>query len=72
MMVNTQALLERMKALGITQKTIANLWGCAQCTVSLKLGNKRPLMLSEALSLQAMLLIRDAEFCSYFLSPEVA
>nr|DAQ53193.1 MAG TPA: Regulatory protein [Bacteriophage sp.] len=71
-MVNTQAVLARMKELGMTQKTIANLWDCAQSTVSLKLGNKRPLLLDEALKLQAALQISDAEFCSYFLSPEVA
>nr|DAF37416.1 MAG TPA: Protein of unknown function (DUF739) [Caudoviricetes sp.] len=71
-MVNTQAVLTRMKELNITQKTIANLWGCAQCTVSLKLGNKRPLLLDEAMKLQALLQIGDTEFCSYFLSPEVA
>lgn len=71
-MVNTQAVLARMKELNITQKTIAKLWDCAQCTVSLKLGNKRPLLLDEAMKLQAALQISDEEFCSYFLSPEVA
>lgn len=71
-MVNSQAVLARMKELNVTQKTIAKLWGCAQCTVSLKLGNKRPLLLDEAMKLQAILQISDAEFCSYFLSPEVA
>lgn len=71
-MVNTQAVLARMKELNITQKTIAQLWGCAQSTVSLKLGNKRPLLLDEAMKLQAALRISDVEFCSYFLSPIVA
>lgn len=71
-MVNTQAVLARMKELNITQKTIAQLWGCAQSTVSLKLGNKRPLLLDEAMKLQAALRISDVEFCSYFLSPVVA
>lgn len=71
-MVNTQVVLARMKELNVTQKMIAKLWGCAQCTVSLKLGNKRPLLLDEAMKLQAVLQISDAEFCSYFLSSEVA
>lgn len=71
-MVNTPVILARMRELNVTQKTIANQWGCAQCTVSLKLRNKRPLLLDEAMKLQALLQIGDTEFCSYFLSPEVA
>lgn len=71
-MVNKNALLSRMKDCGLKQADIARLWGCTQCTVSLKLGNKRPMMLEEAVKLQAALQIPDEEFCSYFLSPKVA
>lgn len=71
-MINTRAVIARMKELGIMQKMIASLWDCAQSTVSLKLGNKRPIMLDEAIKLQEALHISYEEFCFYFLSPKVA
>ena len=65
-MVDTNAVILRMTEMGIKQRDVAQAWSCAQSTVSLKLNNKRPLMLDEARILQILLKISDEEFCSYF------
>lgn len=71
-MVDTNAVVLKMSQMGVRQRDVAKAWNCAQSTVSLKLNNKRPLLLDEARTLQLLLRIEDKEFCSYFLSAGVA
>lgn len=71
-MVDTQKIIEKIKAEGKNQKMIAELLQISQCTVSLKLNNKRPFFLEEALKLAEFLRITDEEFSSYFFAKEIA
>lgn len=66
-MINTKAIQERAKQLGISQRDMAEAIGCAQPTVSQKINNKRPMDLGEAEKLQQLLGIENKEFASYFL-----
>lgn len=34
-MVNREAVKRKLKAVGMRQRTVAQLWGCAPCSVSL-------------------------------------
>ena len=71
-MVDTQKLLSKIKDEGKSQKSISELLGISQCSVSLKINNKRPFFVTEACQLAEFLNISDADFGSYFFAHEVA
>ena len=71
-MVNTQKLLDRIRELGLKQGSLARELGIKQSTLSLKINNKRPFYLSEAMRLAELLEIPDSEFGSYFFAGKVA
>ena len=72
LMVNTQKLLEKIREKGIRQGELASELGIKQSTLSLKINNKRPFYLDEAIRLAALLEIHDSEFGLYFFAGEVA
>lgn len=71
-MVNTQRLLDRIRELGLKQGSLAEALGIKQSTLSLKINNKRPFFLTEAVKLADLLGIPDEEFGLYFFAKEVA
>lgn len=71
-MVNTKMLLEKISERGYKQSELAVLLGIKQCSLSLKINNKRPFFLEEALKLARILEIEDREFGSYFFAGQVA
>ena len=71
-MANTEKILNRIRELRMTQKDIADRLGIKQSTLSLKINNKRPFYIDEALRMAKMLQISDDEFGSYFCAKEVA
>lgn len=71
-MVNSKALKERAKQLGIRQKDIAEALGIRQSTVNQKINNVRPMMLDEAEVMATLLKISNDEFAAYFFAKEVA
>ena len=66
-MVNADLIKSRMHETGHTQKTLAKLTGIAQSSLSLKIRNKRPMMLDEANSIAKALSISDLDFGAHFL-----
>lgn len=70
-MVNSAAIKERLKDLGLTQKDAAISMKCKQSTASLKINNRRPMFLDEAWALAVLLGVED-NFCSYFFDQKVA
>lgn len=46
--MNAKKIKARMIIMGLTQKNIAEVWGCATATVSQKLTGYRPISLNEA------------------------
>lgn len=71
-MVNTKMLLEKISERGYKQSELAVLLGIKQSSLSLKINNKRPFFLEEALKLARILEIEDREFGSYFFAGQVA
>ncbi len=71
-MVNTKMLLEKISERGYKQSELAVLLGIKQSSLSLKINNKRPFFLEEALKLARILEIEDHEFGSYFFAGQVA
>jgi len=69
---NTQKLLDRIRELGFKQYDLAKVLGIKQSTLSLKIHNKRPFYIEEAMCLARMLGIRDDEISLYFFSNKVA
>lgn len=65
-MVNSEKVKQRMKMLGITQTDLADKLSMSMPGLSLKLNNKRPLLLEEAEAISQILEIKDKEFRSYF------
>lgn len=68
-MVNTDALKARMREKGVTQSVAAKQIQVSQPTLSLKLNNRRPFFLDEALALTRILEISMADFGHYFFAP---
>lgn len=71
-MVNTKMLMERIRERGASQCALASELGIKQSTLSLKINNKRPFYLDEAIRLAELLEIHDSEFGLYFFAGEVA
>ncbi len=71
-MANTEKLMSRIRDMGMKQREIAAILGIRQSTLSLKINNKRPFYLEEALKMARLLQIPDDEFGSYFFANEVA
>lgn len=71
-MVNTQKLLELIRERGVRQGTLADALGIKQSSLSLKIHNKRPFYVTEAIKLGEILNISDEDFGKYFFSDEVA
>lgn len=71
-MVNTEKLLGRIREKGVKQGKLAEALGIKQSTLSLKINNKRPFFLDEAMQLAEILEISDCEFGTYFFAGEVA
>ena len=71
-MVNTEKILSRIREMGLKQRDIAASLGIKQSSLSLKINNKRPFYLSEAVLLAKLLQITDDEFGSYFFANKVA
>ena len=65
-MVNSERVKQRMKMLGITQSDLAGKLSMSIPGLSLKLNNKRPLLLEEAEEISQILEIEDRDFRSYF------
>lgn len=65
-MVDSQRLLERIREKGMKQGELATRLGIKQSTLSLKINNKRPFFVSEALLLASLLEITDEDFSGYF------
>ena len=65
-MVDSRKIMQRASELGINQRIMAETIGIAQASMSLKINNKRPIMLDEAEKLQKLMQIPDADFCHYF------
>ena len=71
-LANTQKILDRIRELGFKQTDLAQSLGIKQSTLSLKINNKRPFYLDEAIRLALLLNIGDDEFSLYFFAKEVA
>ncbi len=71
-MVNTEKLLVRIREKGVRQGALAEALGIKQSSLSLKINNKRPFFLDEAMQLAEILEISDSEFGTYFFAGEVA
>lgn len=71
-MVNTQKLLELIRERGVKQGALAEALGIKQCSLSLKIHNKRPFYVTEAMKLGELLAISDEDFGAYFFSDTVA
>jgi transcriptional regulator with XRE-family HTH domain len=71
-MVASEAIKQRIKERGLSQGDVAAKLHLAQCTISQKINNIRPLSLDEAFLLADLLQITSEEFCKYFFAPEVA
>jgi len=71
-MVNTQKILGRIRERGVRQGEIAAELGIKQSTLSLKINNKRPFFLEEAIKLASILDIQGSEFVSYFFISKIA
>lgn len=67
-MINSAAITNRLKALGLKQKDVAAATGLRQATVSQKINNIRPMLLSEAETIAGLLKIGDLEFSYFFFS----
>ena len=57
--MNAKKIKARMIIMGLTQKNIAEVWGCATATVSQKLTGYRPISLNEANLLAEKLNLTD-------------
>ncbi|MBQ8178014.1 MAG: DUF739 family protein [Clostridia bacterium] len=70
-MVNT----DKLKGLIVEKKTsqpkLAKKLGIAPATMNQKIHNKRPMLLEEALKLQELLEISDADFRIYFFAEKL-
>lgn len=71
-MVNSAAIHDRLRTLGLKQKDVADATGLRQSTVSQKINNIRPMLLSEAETIANLLKIGDEDFRFYFFSQGVA
>lgn len=65
--MNAKKIKARMIIMGLTQKNIAEVWGCATATVSQKLTGYRPISLNEANLLAEKLNLTDKEYYEFFL-----
>ena len=65
-MVNTKSISDRIREKGMNQTGVSEALGIRQSTLSLKINNKRPLYLDEAMRLARILDIPDCEFGLYF------
>lgn len=71
-MANTEKLLELIRERGMRQSVLADALGIKQSTLSLKIHNKRPFYVAEAMKLGEILGISDEDFGAYFFSGTVA
>lgn len=71
-MTNTRKILDRIRELGYKQSDLAKGLGIKQSSLSLKIHNKRPFYIDEAICLAKMLNIRDDEISLYFFANKVA
>lgn len=69
-MVNTRMIKARMIELGLTYEDLGKAMGKSAETIRHKIYNYRPMWLSEALELQAVLKIADEKFHLYFFTGE--
>jgi DNA-binding XRE family transcriptional regulator len=65
-MINTNKIKGRIVELGMTQDTVAKAMEMAQSTFCLKIGNKRPMNISECKTLMEILCIPESDIVSYF------
>jgi transcriptional regulator with XRE-family HTH domain len=70
--MNAKKIKARMIIMGLTQKNIAEVWGCATATVSQKLTGYRPISLNEANLLAEKLNLTDKEYYEYFFAANIA
>nr|WP_315531090.1 helix-turn-helix transcriptional regulator [Dialister invisus]DAO04557.1 MAG TPA: Regulatory protein [Caudoviricetes sp.] len=70
--MNAKKIKARMIIMGLTQKNIAEVWGCATATVSQKLTGYRPISLNEANLLAEKLNLTDKEYYEYFFATNIA
>ena len=70
--MNAKKIKARMIIMGLTQKNIAEVWGCATATVSQKLTGYRPISLNEANLLAEKLNLTDKEYYEYFFATNTA
>ena len=70
--MNAKKIKARMIIMGLTQKNIAEVWGCATATVSQKLTGYRPISLNEANLLAEKLNLTDIEYYEYFFATNIA
>lgn len=71
-MANTEMIMKRIRELGFKQSDLAKELGLKQSSLSLKINNKRPFFLVEAVKLAQLLEIHDDEFRIYFFADDVA
>ena len=71
-MINTLKIKEKMDALNLKQKEIAENIGIAGSSLSLKIHNKRPMNLNEANILADILEIKTDEIKEYFFANNIA
>lgn len=69
-MIDSGRIRKRMKDLGVTTKTLGEAIGLKQPTVSQKINEVRPMLLSEAEKIAEVLNISDDEFCDFFFACE--
>lgn len=65
-MVNSRAIKDRAKEMGIRQKDMADALGIKQSTVNQKINNVRPMLLEEAEAIAELLGIGNNDFAVYF------
>ena len=70
--VETEMIKRRMEERGLSQRDVASKLNLAQCTISQKINNTRPLSLDEAFALANLLQISAEEFSRYFFAAVVA
>ena len=68
----TAKIKGRMTELGIRQKDVAAIWGCAEPTANQKLNGVRPIDLDEADKLAKLLKFDELEYYQFFFTSEIA
>lgn len=71
-LVDSKKIRARMIMLGLRNRDLAKVWGCAEQTVSQKLNGTRPLSLDEANKLAQLLKLSEVEYYAFLFKPKIA